>query len=73
MGFFIQLNQYSNFRYSSDFDDGRMKEFQKKGLIMYENTAITVEYMGFKIEILTKSMEELEQLENYIIDEEKVK
>lgn len=49
-----------------------MKDFQKKGLIMYENTAITIEYIVYKIEILTKSMEELEQLGNYIIDEEKV-
>jgi hypothetical protein len=49
-----------------------MKEFQKKGLIMYENTAITVEYIVFKINVLSKSTEELEQLEKYIIDEEKV-
>jgi len=49
-----------------------MKEFQKKGLIMYENTAITVEYVVYKIDVLTKSIEELEQLEKYIIDEEKV-
>lgn len=49
-----------------------MKEFQKKGLIMYENTAITVEYIVFKINMLSKSIEELEQLEKYIIDEEKV-
>lgn len=49
-----------------------MKEFQKKGLIMYENTAITVDYVVYKIDVLTKSIEELEQLEKYIIDEEKV-
>lgn len=40
---------------------------------MYENTAITIEYMVYKDDILTKSIEELEQFENYIIDEEKVK
>lgn len=39
---------------------------------MYENTAITVEYIVYKIGVLTKSIEELEQLEKYIIDEEKV-
>jgi len=49
-----------------------MKEFQKKGLIMYENTAITIDYVVYKIGVLTKSIEELEQLEKYIIDEEKV-
>lgn len=49
-----------------------MKEFQKKGMIMYENTAITMEYVVYKIEVLTKSIEELEQLERYIIDEDKV-
>jgi len=49
-----------------------MKEFQKKGLIMYENTAITIEYVVYKTGVLTKSIEELEQLEKYIIDEEKV-
>lgn len=64
--------QYSGHRNSSDFDDTRMKEFQKKGLIMYENTAITVEYVVYKVGVLTKSTEELEQLEKYIIDEEKV-
>lgn len=49
-----------------------MKEFQKKGMIMYENMAITIEYIVYKIGILTKSIEELEQLEKYIIDEDKV-
>lgn len=39
---------------------------------MYENTAITIEYVVYKIGVLTKSIEELEQLEKYIIDEEKV-
>ncbi|XP_025424443.1 uncharacterized protein LOC112693547 isoform X2 [Sipha flava] len=66
-----ELRQYSNHRNSSNFDDTKMKEFQKKGLIMYENTAITVEYIVFKINVLSKSTEELEQLEKYIIDEEK--
>jgi len=49
-----------------------MKEFQKKGMVMYENTAITMEYIVYKIEVLTKPIEELEQLEKYIIDEDKV-
>lgn len=70
--FFFQLHQYSSHRNSSDFDDTRMKEFQKKGLIMFENTAITVEYIVYKISVLSKSSEELEQLEKYIVDEEKV-
>lgn len=39
---------------------------------MYENTAITIDYVVYKIGVLTKSIEELEQLEKYIIDEEKV-
>lgn len=39
---------------------------------MYENTAITIDYVVYKIDVLTKSIEELEQLEKYIIDEEKV-
>nr|BAH72129.1 ACYPI005590 [Acyrthosiphon pisum] len=67
----VDLQQYSDFRNSSNFDDTRMKEFQKKGLIMYENTAITIDYVVYKIGVLTKSIEELEQLEKYIIDEEK--
>jgi len=70
--FYFQIQQYSTLRNSSDFDDARMKEFQKKGMIMYENTAITMEYVVYKIEVLTKSIEELEQLERYIIDEDKV-
>lgn len=49
-----------------------MKEYQKKGLIMFENTAITAEYVVYKIGVLIKSTEELEQLEKYIIDEGKV-
>lgn len=69
---FTQLLQYSSRRNSSDFDDTRMKEYQKKGLIMYQNTAITIEYVLYKVGVLTKSIEELEQLEKYIIDEEKV-
>ncbi|CAH1710564.1 unnamed protein product [Aphis gossypii] len=67
----MDLQQYSSLRNSSNFDDTQMKEFQKKGLIMYENTAITVDYVVYKIDVLTKSIEELEQLEKYIIDEEK--
>lgn len=39
---------------------------------MYENAAITREYIVYKISVLTKSIDELEQLEKYIIDEEKV-
>lgn len=39
---------------------------------MYENMAITTEYVVYKISVFTKSIEELEQLEKYIIDEEKV-
>lgn len=39
---------------------------------MYENAAITREYIVYKISVLTKSIDELEQLEQYIIDEEKV-
>ncbi|XP_025200933.1 uncharacterized protein LOC112598628 [Melanaphis sacchari] len=65
------LQRYSSLRNSSDFDDTLMKEYQKKGLIMYENTAITVDYVAYKIDVLTKPIEELEQLEKYIIDEEK--
>lgn len=39
---------------------------------MYENAAITREYIVYKISVHTKSIDELEQLEKYIIDEEKV-
>ncbi|XP_060841304.1 LOW QUALITY PROTEIN: uncharacterized protein LOC132922021 [Rhopalosiphum padi] len=67
----VDLQQYSSLRNSSNFDDTQMKDFQKKGLIMYENTAITIDYVVYKIGVLTKSIEELEQLEKYIIDEEK--
>lgn len=70
--FCFQLQQYTINRNSSDFDDARMKELQKKGLMMYENAAITREYLSYKISILTRSIEELEQLEKYIKDEEKV-
>ncbi|VVC28578.1 Hypothetical protein CINCED_3A006118 [Cinara cedri] len=66
-----ELQQYTGLRNTTDYDDMRMKELQKKGLIMYENTAITEEYVIYKIDVLTKSIEELEQLEKYIIDEEK--
>lgn len=67
------MQKYTSIRNSTDFDDGRMKEFQKKGLVMYENAAITIEYVVYKIGILTKSIEELEQLEKYIIDEKNVR
>lgn len=66
-----ELYQYSGHRGSSDFDDTQMKDLQKKGLIMYENAGITREYLVYKISVLTKSIEELEQLEKYIFDEEK--
>jgi len=49
-----------------------MKDLQKKGLIMYENAGINREYLVYKISVLTKSIEELEQLEKYIFDEEMV-
>lgn len=66
------MQKYTNKRNSTDFDDDQMKDFQRKGLIMYENTAMTMEYVTYKIGFLTKSIDELEEVENYIINKKNV-
>lgn len=67
------MEQTSNFQNNSNSDDTNIKEVVKKCLIMFENTIITIEYVSFKINVLSKSVEEFEQLEKYLLDEEKVR
>ncbi|XP_050425455.1 uncharacterized protein LOC126836256 [Adelges cooleyi] len=65
------LKRNSSMENITDVGDVRMKEMQKRGLTMFENTVITIDYIVSKINVLNKSVEELEQFDKYIVDETK--
>lgn len=66
------MQQTSSSLNSSNVNDTYVKGTIEKGKIMFQNSAISQEYVTFKIDTLSKYVNELEECKKYLIDQEKV-